>query len=314
MKSYLKLFVAVFFILAAVRVTKADYFSISGKVRYSDNNEIVTTGFVKCYNATTFELESVVLIEPTGDYILPFVRGWEPHDLIGLPELEPETDFVPTFYPDKTNPAQATAITPAGNMTGVDIYVQRSQGSGGYPITTYVSGLILDNNNHPVKDAIVYAQIGNDYYGYGITDAKGQYRINNLPEGDFILIAHKLANQSVSKPVSLNENGLTGVNFVMNKRTSNNIVTGPTEFKLTQNFPNPFNPATTIKYNVPVNSQVSLKVYNTTGQLVSTLVEGTQEPGSYEISFNASDLSSGVYYYRLNAGSYTDTKKMTLIK
>ncbi|HEY3251576.1 MAG TPA: T9SS type A sorting domain-containing protein [Ignavibacteria bacterium] len=313
MKSYLKLFVAVFFILAAIRVTKADLYSVSGKVRYSDNNEIVTSGSVKCYNSSTFQLEAVALIEPTGDYILPFVRGATPYDVIGFPNTEPEADFVPTFYPDQTNPQQATTVYVSGNMTGVDLYVQRVAGSGGSPFLTNVSGLILDKNNLPVKDAIVYVQRGNDNYGYGITDAKGQYKINNIPTGDFILVAHKLANQSESRPVTINENGLN-VNFVMNKLNPGNAVTIPAKFSLTQNYPNPFNPSTTINYSIAENSLVSLKVYNSVGQLVSTLVEGTQEAGSYRMSFDASNLSSGVYYYRLDAGSFSDTKKMTLIK
>lgn len=313
MKSYLKLFVAVFFILAAVRVTKADLYSVSGKVRYSDNNELVTSGTVKSYNANTFQLETIAYIEPTGDYILPFVRGATPYDIIGFPGIDPESDFVPTYYPDKTNPQQATTVYVNGNMTGVDLYVTRMQGGGGFPVTTNISGLILDKNNLPVKDAIIYITRGNDYFGYGITDANGKYRINNIPTGDFILVAHKLANQSQVKPITINENGLD-VNFVMNKLTDNNVVNAPAEFKLTQNFPNPFNPTTTIKYNIASNNNVSLKIYNSVGQLVATLVEGMQEAGSYEISFNAENLSSGVYYYRLDAGSFTETKKMSLIK
>src|SRR4030095_589340 len=320
MRSYLKLFVAVFFILAAVRVTKSDTFSISGKVRYSDNNQVVTTGYVKAIDHATGQLVATVPIEPTGDYILICVRQiGAGTDVIGIAANEPEGDnFVPTLFPDKVNPAEATTIYINGNMSNVDLKVRRTTGGGGYPITSSVSGLIVNKDNQPVADAIVYAKIGNDYYGYGISDAKGKYVINNIPTGDFILIAHKIANQSDLISVTIGENGLTNVNFVMNKlnnnNNNNNLTIAPEKFNLTQNFPNPFNPSTTIKYSVPVNSQVSLKVYNTTGQVVATLAEGMQDAGNYEISFNASNFSSGVYYYRLSAGSFTETRKMTLIK
>jgi hypothetical protein len=86
------------------------------------------------------------------------------------------------------------------------------------------------------------------------------------------------------------------------------------EFVLDQNYPNPFNPATTIRYNLPHKSQVLLTVYNTLGQQVATLVQGQQEAGSYEVTFNGSALASGVYFYRLEAGSFVGTKRLLLLK
>jgi hypothetical protein len=74
----------------------------------------------------------------------------------------------------------------------------------------------------------------------------------------------------------------------------------PSEFKLDQNYPNPFNPSTVIRYHIPVGSQVMLKVFNTLGQEVSTLVNSVQSPGNYEVTLLANYLTSGVYYYRLS--------------
>ncbi|MFZ1518721.1 MAG: T9SS type A sorting domain-containing protein [Ignavibacteriaceae bacterium] len=88
----------------------------------------------------------------------------------------------------------------------------------------------------------------------------------------------------------------------------------PNEFTLEQNFPNPFNPTTKIKFSLPENQFVSLKVYNLLGQEVVTLVNENKTAGSYDISFNASNLSSGVYLYRIDAGSFTSVKKLTLLK
>ncbi|RKY97823.1 MAG: hypothetical protein DRQ13_04195 [Ignavibacteriae bacterium] len=88
----------------------------------------------------------------------------------------------------------------------------------------------------------------------------------------------------------------------------------PKEYKLTQNYPNPFNPSTTIKFAVPIESNVNLSIYNVMGELVSTLVNEQKKPGYYEYEFNASTIASGVYLYRIKAGSFVETKKMALMK
>ena len=88
----------------------------------------------------------------------------------------------------------------------------------------------------------------------------------------------------------------------------------PTDFELSQNYPNPFNPSTTIRYAVPNESKVSITVFNLLGQEVATLVNDVQAAGYHEIQFNASNLSSGVYLYRINAVSSTNSKEFTSTK
>jgi len=88
----------------------------------------------------------------------------------------------------------------------------------------------------------------------------------------------------------------------------------PTAFTLDQNYPNPFNPSTTIKYQISKNGLTTLKVYNLIGQEVATLVNGVVTAGSYEVKFDASRLSSGVYFYTLRSGNFVETRKMTLMK
>ncbi|MGM0739377.1 MAG: Ig-like domain-containing protein, partial [Bacteroidota bacterium] len=88
----------------------------------------------------------------------------------------------------------------------------------------------------------------------------------------------------------------------------------PQQFKLEQNYPNPFNPTTLIGYELPVNSEVSLEVFDMLGRRVAVLVDGMVEAGSHQVNFDAARLSSGVYIYKLKAGSQTITRKMTLVK
>ena len=88
----------------------------------------------------------------------------------------------------------------------------------------------------------------------------------------------------------------------------------PDGYSLKQNYPNPFNPSTTILYTIPHTERVVLKIYNILGQEVKTLVDEQQFPGTYQAMFDASHLASGVYFYRLTAGDYTEVKKMMFIK
>ena len=86
------------------------------------------------------------------------------------------------------------------------------------------------------------------------------------------------------------------------------------EFNVSQNYPNPFNPSTKIKYSLNQYGYVSLKVYDVLGKEVATLVNEDKSVGNYEVSFNASNLASGIYYYQFRAGEFVETKKMILLK
>jgi len=90
--------------------------------------------------------------------------------------------------------------------------------------------------------------------------------------------------------------------------------TNPLEFALLQNYPNPFNPTTVINYQLPKTSAVKLSIYDALGKEMSTLVNESQNAGYYNIEWNASAYPSGVYFYRLEAGSFISNKKMILIK
>jgi hypothetical protein len=85
-------------------------------------------------------------------------------------------------------------------------------------------------------------------------------------------------------------------------------------FELSQNYPNPFNPTTTIHFSIPQRSRTELSVFDAIGRKISTVVDRELASGSYTATFDARQLSSGIYFYRLEAGSYTATKRMTVLK
>ncbi len=116
---------------------------------------------------------------------------------------------------------------------------------------------------------------------------------------------------------------LTGATQMVTNNFGDQVTTGvrenpaakvPTSFALSQNYPNPFNPSTQINYSIPKNSLVTLKIYNVLGQEVATIFSGQQKAGNYIVTFDASKYASGVYFYRIQAGTFSSTKKMILMK
>lgn len=144
---------------------------------------------------------------------------------------------------------------------------------------------------------------------------------NSVPWSSFLDSLHTAFSYVVTVPGTYNYYclhhylfGMVGV-FTANpagiKIISGNI---PAKFNLSQNYPNPFNPSTNIEFDIAVQSKVQLVLYNLIGDEVSTLINQEMNPGSYSIHWNASQLPSGVYFYRLSTPNFSATKKMMLIK
>ena len=121
-------------------------------------------------------------------------------------------------------------------------------------------------------------------------------------------------------PVNMTQTGkdlfVNIVDYMLNTLVSvdEEGITKPESFKLNQNYPNPFNPTTKISYSIPSNENVTLKIYNLLGSEVATLVNEKQAQGSYEVSFNATDLTSGIYFYKITSDNFTQVNKMMLLK
>jgi vacuolar-type H+-ATPase catalytic subunit A/Vma1 len=93
-----------------------------------------------------------------------------------------------------------------------------------------------------------------------------------------------------------------------------NILNVPTNFVLNQNYPNPFNPTTIISHSLPKQSHVKIKIYDILGNLDQEIVNNVQNAGNYNVDFNASNLSSGIYFYKIQAGNFSSIKKMVLLR
>ena len=121
-------------------------------------------------------------------------------------------------------------------------------------------------------------------------------------------------------PGDIDEKSRSGMIFIDLKFESlitvntEQVITQPTEISLSQNYPNPFNPSTRIRYSLPEATQVRVEVFSLLGQSVGVLMDGVQQAGVHQVSFDASDLTTGVYFYRLVTPQYSETRQMMLIK
>src|SRR5690606_22599016 len=138
---------------------------------------------------------------------------------------------------------------------------------------------------------------------------------NSPARGNWTINIQQMASDNPSgfSPAVLNGWGirLNGQDITGIQNVSSEI---PGKYELSQNYPNPFNPSTSIKFSLPQSEVATLKVYDILGKEVASLVNEKLNSGTYEYQFNASGLTSGVYFYKLEAGSFSEVKKMLLIK
>ena len=131
------------------------------------------------------------------------------------------------------------------------------------------------------------------------------------PAGNYRHVAKNRADNTVFYGVRSNGGISKGTYFVGVSNISNEV---PSSFELKQNYPNPFNPSTIIEFSIAKNSFVTLSVFDHLGREIEKPVSGNLDAGTYSLNFDASGLASGTYYYRINTGEFSETKKMILVK
>ncbi len=156
------------------------------------------------------------------------------------------------------------------------------------PAGTFNNCLLISESHINNLGTVVFRE--NHYYAYGIGMVKNERTIPSIDAHSDELISYVV----------------TGV------EENNNSI--PLGYSLSQNYPNPFNPSTKIQYSISSQQNVTLKVYNVLGNEVATLVNEEKPAGTYEVFFNGSNLSSGVYFYKLQSGSFVETRKLILLK
>lgn len=237
----------------------------------------------------------------------------------------PTNNYLPTYF--RYDGAQAYSfrnadsimVDSASLISGINVTVRPRVHSGFGKIT----GNVRSASREMVTGAFIFAvDANNEVASFAITDKNGNYEISDIAAGVYTLateaFAFKAQNnqdvavdyltspaQSVSFTLTPEPDGTTSVD----NQTA--VVDG---YALLQNYPNPFNPATTINYTLAEKSQVRLIVYDMVGREVAVLVNEEQTAGSHAVTFNAAQLASGVYFYKLQTAQFTATKKLVLMK
>jgi len=246
--------------------------------------------------------------------------------------------FTPTVIPlnDVVNIGSTPKVYPLSNgnffVSSAGVGIREYDASGNFigavaSTPTSIGSMAYLSGGSPVHDYIIEYDYANEF-------ARVLDVTNGIANADSIAVTPVLgtaANLNGTGDIALKNNADSTVTiFVLG--TNNgigaykfqaHIPTGifagtsgvvPTSFSLSQNYPNPFNPTTLIAYSIPKNTFVTLKVYNVLGQEVATLFAGNQKAGNYVATFDGSKCASGIYLYRLQAGSVSITKKMVLVK
>ncbi|MEE9186407.1 MAG: carboxypeptidase regulatory-like domain-containing protein, partial [Bacteroidota bacterium] len=276
---------------------------------------------------TTDELGNYAIrgLEDGGYYLFCFAEG-----------------YIGEFYDDVRDPTEASLVEIQGGQekSGIDFGLTPWQ-SFGIGLSTgdgSLEGIAVDIDTLSIEGAYIYVlDADGNAVGFARSAPDGGYSVSGLQEGSYYLQASRIGFQTEffgdaatlegSIPITLGTNsGLSveSVDFTLESST----VTGvkrlqdaeiPTSLRLYQNFPNPFNPATEIQYDLPVDAYVSLIVYNLVGEEVVTLHYGPRAAGSYRVIWDGKNVSgrdvpSGIYFYRLQAGTHSLVRKAMLLR
>jgi hypothetical protein len=225
----------------------------------------------------------------------------------------------PVIY-SSNNPLPAPVVLQTGNFG--------SNNTKGTPSAEQWEGMLVQFNNVTLSDTMPAFQIAEEF---GVNDGSGQAVIRKDGRHNYTQLTTEVELGRILIPLGSQISYLRGIiHFSGNRykivpRKSDDFGTivhvqteytpaVPSEYTLSQNYPNPFNPVTTIEFSLPTTENVSLKIYNILGQEMETLLSGIQGAGTYKLRFDASKFGSGVYFYRVQAGNFTQTRKMLLLK
>lgn len=309
--------------------------TIRGVVRYRDNGP-VTSGSVKALRIDVNTREIITVdstgIQPNGTYVLgrvlrdtnTYILSYPPDEFLRMQQ----PTYVPTYYPSSVDWQGAVRLNPQGNLDSINIHVYRITPLPENPLAADVSGHVYLNFTPPMNrldvgfpyksGAVVYVKQDTLYRMFDVSNTLEEYLLPQLAPGTYQFYVNRMGYQSAFRTVEVGNVNIDTIDFYLDTVSLIGIQTisteVPKEFRLEQNYPNPFNVETVIRYQLSVNSFVSLKVYDLLGREVETLVSEEFRPGIYQVTWNALNFSSGVYVYRLVAGEFVESKRMVLIK
>ncbi|HEY9165762.1 MAG TPA: T9SS type A sorting domain-containing protein [Candidatus Kryptonia bacterium] len=308
-------------VIGGVTTNSSDPEELARIVHYENNATYLDTTFLypfyAAYNDTvTTGLHGLIQAEPIMNARTASMFTWHPHfiyknnleDASGTPSSDPSN--TPTEYLG-INPGFTKPMTNGPDMLTwlTAMFHGASDGYWGYdPDSLQHPGIDVAQNltyQYSNSSGTTYPSFNDDSYPTSSPLYTGG--VGGYPIGDLNWFPTKIAAYNAAGGWASVDQPLLAIREVPNK-----VV--PSNYTLGQNYPNPFNPATQINYSVPQKSYVTLKIFNVLGQEVATVFSGVLTAGNYVATFDGSKLASGVYFYRLQAGSVSIAKKMILMK
>lgn len=283
----------------------------------------------------TYRKYRSVVTDSNGVFSFGNLPDSPPSTLLAIPM---DATLTPQYFHSnggRLNFVESEELSPLGTIQNINFSLKESIKRSG--IGSYSGQVILRAglDRTPIPGTLVFAEdeTSGRIAGYAITDSTGWYSITGLEPGNYLLYADhpNYSNRAVythAKPTLLMPTTMAYVNSVdlnRNMRVNFHIddlrttvgIPGepvPTTLSLAQNYPNPFNPSTTIRFSVPQRRHVTLRVVNTLGEVVATLIDQPVEAGHHDIAFTAENLTSGMYFYQLQSEGTTLGRAMMLVK
>ncbi len=282
----------------------------------------------------TYRKYQSVVTDSNGVFNFGNLPDSPPSALLAIPM---DANLAPQYYHSnggRTNFIESQELSPLGTIQNINFQLQETKRNG---IGSYFGQVLLRKGAEriPLPGTLIFAEheATGEIAGYAITDSTGWYSINGLEPGTYLLYAdnpnfsysvtYSVAVPTRTMPVPMAYVNSTDLNrtmdvdfFIDDLRfpVSVNSDVIPENLLLAQNYPNPFNPSTTIEFSVPQRQHVTLKVINTLGEIVATLVDATVEAGTHSITFNGDAFTSGVYFYQLQSNGHSLGRNMMLVK
>ena len=311
--------------------------SVSGQIIDSSNGGLINKGIIIVRSGTHVPIpkpNSNSLILDTLNVFAGFIREDGTYTVFTqIPRyyyLQAYTNnFLPGYYNDEGNASvfwqNADSVLIDQNIINKNISLVTDSSYGNGSIQGFVTFSTVNDEPDYEGITIIAKNINNGaLYSYNFGKELGEYKVTNIPYGTYELVAQKIGiDNATSQIITIDpfNNQITdiNINFVISNVRSENGV--PDAFVLYQNYPNPFNPSTRIKFEIRETEFIKLTVYDILGNIVSTIINDEMPAGKYEVELNEKNLrgsnvglSSGIYFYKLNAGGFSQTRKMILLK
>lgn len=289
--------------------------SISGNVT-NGNGELLADVTISAFARNGGHHRFTTTTDSLGNYTLENLRNGN-YILFFFKE-----DYIPEFYDNVHRWEDATLVNATGAVLGINASLDVDTSGGGNGVIT---GILRDANNSPLAGTLVTIKNSlNQIIGYSMTSSDGNYEIEGIGGGNYTMNGSVFGYGSSAQAITFDpiQSNTIIVNMNLTSSPLEVIENGkpiPSEVTLSDNHPNPFNPTTVISFSIPEAQYVKLAIYNLLGQKVQELVNEFLPSGNYSASWDATDasgnnVSSGMYLYRLEAGTTTVVKKMLLMK